>query len=54
MTNQSEGVATLDLKASQESNQRKHDHTKAVNQIAASLKSKGYVENPRLIRPAKD
>jgi hypothetical protein len=48
MTNQSAGVATLDLKASQESNQRKDDHAKVVEGIAASLKSKGYVENPRL------
>jgi hypothetical protein len=50
MTNQNEGVATLDLKASQESNQRKESHEQAVDNIATSLKAKGYVENPRLLR----
>ena len=53
MTNQSQGLATLDLKSSQESNQKKNDHAGAVNQIAASLKAKGYVENPRLKATAK-
>ena len=53
MATQSQGVATLDLKASQESNLRKDDHAAAVNRIAASLKAEGYVENPRVLRSSR-
>ena len=52
MATQSQGVATLDLKASQESNLRKDDHAAAVNRIAAILTAEGYVENPRVKRSA--
>lgn len=54
MALQSQGVASLDLKASKESNQRKEDHDAVVNRLSAGLKAKGYVENPRLIRSTKD
>jgi hypothetical protein len=50
MALQSHGVASLDLKASQESNRLKEDHEAAVNRISAGLKAKGYLENPRLLR----
>ncbi len=48
MATQSQGVATLDLKASQECNQRKEDHDAVVNRLSVGLKAKGYVENPRV------
>ncbi len=50
MVTQSQGVASLDLKASQESNRLKEDHEAAVNRISAGLKARGYLENPRLLR----
>jgi hypothetical protein len=50
MTTQSQGVAILDLKASQESNSKQNDHDTVVNQIAGKLKARGYTENKRLLR----
>jgi hypothetical protein len=50
MSTQSQGAASLDLKASQDSNRRKEGHDEAVNRISAGLKAKGYVENPRLLK----
>lgn len=53
MVTQSQGVASLDLKASQESNQRNEDHESAVNHISKELQKKGYVENPRVLRSSR-
>ena len=50
MALQSQGAASLDLKASQESNQRNEDHDAVVNRLSAGLRVKGYTENPRLLR----
>jgi len=50
MTNQSQGVGVLDLKASQDSNIKNQDHAAVVNKIAADLKAMGYSENPRVLQ----